>query len=211
MSKRFLDTSIWERQWFMDLEANEKLAMVYLFSRCDAVGVWCPNYKLANFHLGIEIDWPALIEKCNGNVEIQKSGKWWLPDFCDFQYGELTTACPPHRKYISLLRKFGLLERVMKGYTKGSHTLQEEEEEEEVNLKSKEPKPFFNTSILKWENITDEAVALWEKAYPACDIERELTKMATWILANPKKGKKSNYSRFITNWLSRAQDNGGTK
>jgi len=34
--------------------------------------------------------------------------------------------------------------------------------------------------------------------------------MAAWLVANPKQRKK-NYQRFITNWLSREQDRGGTK
>ena len=49
----------------------------------------------------------------------------------------------------------------------------------------------------------------WAKAYPACDINTELAKAGEWIIANPAKGKKSNYRRFIVNWLSRSQDRGG--
>lgn len=59
-------------------------------------------------------------------------------------------------------------------------------------------------------NITKEDMALWEKAYPACDIMIELHRMADWLISNPDKRKK-NYRRFITNWLSRAQERGGTR
>jgi len=34
--------------------------------------------------------------------------------------------------------------------------------------------------------------------------------MKEWLLSNPKKRKK-NYRRFITNWLTRSQEKGGTK
>ena len=34
--------------------------------------------------------------------------------------------------------------------------------------------------------------------------------MREWLLANPSK-KKKNYRRFITNWLTRTQDKGGSK
>ena len=61
-----------------------------------------------------------------------------------------------------------------------------------------------------WEGITSEDRSAWAKAYPACDIDAELAKMGEWILSNPAKGKKSNYRRFITNWLSRSQDRGGS-
>lgn len=63
---------------------------------------------------------------------------------------------------------------------------------------------------LQWEGIGEGDKEAWGKAYPACDINLELSKMVEWLKGNPKK-IKSNYRRFITNWLSRAQDRGGTK
>jgi hypothetical protein len=63
---------------------------------------------------------------------------------------------------------------------------------------------------LKWEGIGEGDREAWGKAYPACNIDLELSKMIEWLKGNPKK-IKSNYRRFITNWLSRAQDRGGTK
>jgi hypothetical protein len=62
---------------------------------------------------------------------------------------------------------------------------------------------------LSWERIGEGDRQSWAAAYPACDINRELNAMIEWIKANPAKGKKSNYRRFITNWLSRSQDRGG--
>jgi hypothetical protein len=51
----------------------------------------------------------------------------------------------------------------------------------------------------------------WKKAYPACDIDIEIAKAREWVKANPAKGRKSNYRKFINSWLSRSQDGGGTK
>jgi hypothetical protein len=33
--------------------------------------------------------------------------------------------------------------------------------------------------------------------------------MGEWLIANPAKAVKSNWRRFIVNWLSRSQDKGG--
>lgn len=60
-----------------------------------------------------------------------------------------------------------------------------------------------------WVGINDADKAAWLAAYPACDIDRQLAAMGEWLKANPKKAIKSNYRRFITNWLSRSQDHGG--
>jgi len=87
----------------------------------------------------------------------------------------------------------------------------------DTNVSNSEPmkrpekaKINFDFSLRAWENITDEDVAIWEKAYPAVDITQELSKMADWLISNPEK-KKKNYRRFITNWLSRTQERGGSK
>ncbi len=61
-----------------------------------------------------------------------------------------------------------------------------------------------------WDGLTPADLEAWAKAYPACDVPGELSRAAEWILANPKKGVKSNYRRFLVNWLSRAQDRGGS-
>lgn len=45
----------------------------------------------------------------------------------------------------------------------------------------------------------------WRQAYPAVNLDVELSKASAWLLANPKNAK-SNYARFLTNWLAKAQD-----
>jgi hypothetical protein len=68
----------------------------------------------------------------------------------------------------------------------------------------------FNFEKKAWIGIADEDIKFFKDTYPAVNIETELKKMAAWLLANPEKRKK-NYRRFITNWLNRTQDSGGTK
>jgi hypothetical protein len=60
-----------------------------------------------------------------------------------------------------------------------------------------------------WSGIVDEDRARWAKAYPAVDVDRQLAAMTEWLLANPAKAHKSNWRKFVTNWLTRRQDAGG--
>jgi hypothetical protein len=60
-----------------------------------------------------------------------------------------------------------------------------------------------------WRGIDDAAKARWRAAYPACDLERQLAAMDTWLRANSKRAHKSNWERFIVNWLTKQQDRGG--
>lgn len=56
-----------------------------------------------------------------------------------------------------------------------------------------------------------EFVARWKAAYPATDPNTEVLRAAEWCAANPERGKKSNYRKFLTDWMSRTQDQGGTR
>ena len=90
----------------------------------------------------------------------------------------------------------------------------DEEQDEETNSNSKNKKSRysinFNFEALTWEGISEQKASLWEKAYPACDINLELIAMAAWLSANPEH-KKVNYERFIVNWLSKSQQRGGNR
>ena len=129
MGKRFTDTAIWDRVWYRKLSPAEKVAFNYIKDRCDNVGVWCPDTELADFIIGEPIDWESFLSKLNSNIVVLNNGKWWLTDFCDFQYGQLSPDCKPHQSYIKLLKKHTLWE----GYSKGIHTLQEKDKDKELD------------------------------------------------------------------------------
>lgn len=82
-------------------------------------------------------------------------------------------------------------------------TMQDAHEQGTMNLTK------ISFQNLSWIGITEDDKSAWEKAYPACDIDRELLAMIEWAKSNPKKAKKENYRRFIVNWLSRSQEKGG--
>lgn len=64
------------------------------------------------------------------------------------------------------------------------------------------------TSSEGFVGITDGDLAGWKIAYPALHLESQIARASEWLLANPTKRKKA-IRRFLTNWLSRAQERGG--
>lgn len=62
-----------------------------------------------------------------------------------------------------------------------------------------------------WQGITDGDREAWRTAYPACDIAQELARADQWLRGNPTKAKRKAWRRFVTGWLSRTQDRGGSK
>jgi len=57
--------------------------------------------------------------------------------------------------------------------------------------------------------ITAPDRASWEKAYPACNIDRQLAAADQWLRANPTKAVKTLWRKFVTGWFARAQERGG--
>ena len=59
--------------------------------------------------------------------------------------------------------------------------------------------------------VTQARIDFWRGLYPAVDVVQELRKMAGWCDANPTRRKTARgIEAFITNWLSKTQDRGGT-
>lgn len=59
--------------------------------------------------------------------------------------------------------------------------------------------------------ITNEDIKKWSQLYPAVNVDLELRAMIGWLDANPTKRKtNTGVDRFITSWLKRAQDKGGS-
>jgi hypothetical protein len=104
MAKRFTDTDIWDKEWFMVLPAHHKLLMQLLYTKCDPAGVWTPNWVLASMYIGAKVtieDLAPLSEQ----LEILDSGKIFIPGFIKFQYGKLSKDCKPHIPVYRLLDK----------------------------------------------------------------------------------------------------------
>ena len=192
--KRFTDTDLWQKPWFMQLTPLEKMAWYFVKDHCDSVGVWTPNYPLAEFMIGSQLDWEKFRDKCNGNIEVLDNGKWWLMDFCFFQYGVLTSSCKPHTKYISELKKHGLFERVSKGYTKGINTQQEKEEEEEQE-KEQDKKRKYGEFVF----LTDGEFGKLVERYGESRTRLMITKLDNYKGSSGKK-YKSDY-RAILSWV----------
>lgn len=58
--------------------------------------------------------------------------------------------------------------------------------------------------------IHEPQIAEWGTLFPAVDTRQELRAIRAWLLANPRRRKTRNgMLRFVTSWLSRAQDRGG--
>lgn len=112
MAKRFTDSRKFHKPWYRKMPPAMKCFWEFMLSECDLAGVWSPDFELASFLIGDTIEADTARESMGQQVEILACGKWWIVDYCRFQYGRLSEDCKPHRPVIAALRAHGLYERV---------------------------------------------------------------------------------------------------
>ena len=108
MPKRFIDTSLFKKRWIRQLDPNMKLFWIYLLTNCDHAGIWEVDIDLAAFQTGVELDESTILKTFNRKIVPFKDGKWFVPKFVDYQYGELNENVNAHKSVIKLLTKYGL-------------------------------------------------------------------------------------------------------
>lgn len=106
--KRFTETNKWRDPWFRRLSPAAKLLWFYLIDNCDQVGLVDIDYQLLSSDLGMKIT-DKVLGELGGRIQAVSDVKIFLTKFIPFQYGELSTACPPHRNIIKSVEMHGLI------------------------------------------------------------------------------------------------------
>lgn len=191
MSKRFVDTELWQKEWFQDLNMEDKLLLKFIFENCDCAGVWNTNFKLVSFILGYSytIDNVNRINKKKKQFEILDTGNIFVIDFIKFQYGKLSEKCKPHKPVIEKLKKYNLFERVLKGYPKGIDTLEEKEQEKEQEKKKEKEYSVYG----KYKNVCMNAEQ-YNRLLGICCSKKLLDELVDNLSENIAMGKEKPYN-----------------
>jgi len=118
------DTDKWKKRFVRELSPEHKLLWFYILDDCNHAGIWEVDLEVASIRIGetLQHDIPAedmLSQSFLDKIVIFDNGdKWFIPEFIDFQYGELNPNSNVHKSVIALLQKYNL-----EGYLKGSQTL----------------------------------------------------------------------------------------
>lgn len=199
MFKRFTDTDKWDRPWYRRLSPAEKCAWEYVVSKCDNVGVWIFDPDGAEFNIGESIDWDGFRERCNGNISIIDGGKWWVSDFCRFQYGELheESNSPTTRSYIKLLKNH----RLWIAYSKGMDTLQDKDKDKEKDKdKDKEKREKINAlGSLENVHLSETELSKLDETYGEHIRSDYVERLSTWK-PNAQRKVKNDYATLLT-WI----------
>lgn len=109
--KRFTDTAKWDKEWFCNLPPKLKCFWDFICIKCDAAGVWEPNFALASFLIREPIGVEDLHQMSDrGKSELPRmirlsTGKYFIGGFIEFQHGKLSRECKAHIPVFRLLVK----------------------------------------------------------------------------------------------------------
>lgn len=162
MAKRFTDSELWDKEWFMKLPCRLKCLVKFVRDKCDLSGVWSPNWSIANAYVGEPVSEEELL-KIDGGNQFQKTagGKIFCIGFIEFQYGKLSEKSPVHRKVLSILNSHKI------PYKYPINRVQEEDkdkEEAKVKDKEKEKDGEETEIILPFDSeVFNSAWAAWKE------------------------------------------------
>jgi len=106
MPKRFTDTDKWKKPFIRGLQGAYKLLWFYILDDCDHAGIWQVDFEVARIRTGEQIDKQSAINAFGDRIEIFAEGsKWFLRDFIEFQYGQLSDKNRMHLSVINILTK----------------------------------------------------------------------------------------------------------
>lgn len=109
MPKRFTASEKWDDPWFRRLSLEMKLFWIFLLDRCSSAGIWDADLDLAAFYLGTHPTMAEVKNTFDGRIVGLPDGKWFIPKYISFQYGQLSMTNPAHRGAIATLRKYNML------------------------------------------------------------------------------------------------------
>lgn len=85
MAKRFIDTGLFDDEWFADLKTDSKIFWIYFLTKCDHAGLLKFNKRLIEFQTGIKSLDTVIKEIGNRLVKVNDQ-LFFCPKFIQFQY-----------------------------------------------------------------------------------------------------------------------------
>lgn len=85
MSKRFIDTGLFDDDWYMDLSKDAKILWLYMITKCSPAGFFKMNEKLCKVQTGIT-DVKGALKGLQRGLEGVGESTFFVHGFLEFQY-----------------------------------------------------------------------------------------------------------------------------
>jgi len=196
MAKRFTETGKWKKKWIRELSPEMKLFWFYLLDNCDHAGIWEVDIELAAFQIGIELDESEILNTFNRKIVPFKPGKWFVPKFIVYQYGELNESNRAHLSVIKILTKYGLY-KGLNGVEQGAYKKPEGAKDKDKELDKVKDKESKESQLLTIGIQLPELQK--DDRFKNRNVKKEFEDFKDYLLANNKK--YSNYAAAFRRWL----------
>lgn len=120
MAKRFTDTDKWKKPFLRGLDGPYKLLWFYILDDCDMAGIWQVDFEVARIRTGVDVNYESAIRLFGERVNPIDKFKWFIPDFINFQYGNLSENNRMHLSVIQILKKHNLYLSPLQGAKDGA-------------------------------------------------------------------------------------------
>jgi len=111
MSKRFIDTGIFDDEWFMELSKDCKLFWIYCITKCNHAGIIKINEKLCKLQTDIK-DLHETIKQLGNRLITLNEHLYFIPKFIEFQYPEFPNSkVRQQQSAVEILLKYNLLDK----------------------------------------------------------------------------------------------------
>ena len=107
--KRFTETLVWDDPWYRKMPPQYKLFWKYLCDRCDNIGVWAKDVETASYFIGESINEKealALFNQSKERIVVINENKWYIKEFVEFQFGNITPESNIGKSIIKLIQKY---------------------------------------------------------------------------------------------------------
>jgi hypothetical protein len=109
MSKRFIDTGIFDDDWFMDLSKDAKILWFYFITKCDHAGILHLNPKLCQLQTGIK-NIETVMRQLGNRIVTVKGQLFFIPKYVEYQYpGFPDCKFQMAKSAIAILEKYDLI------------------------------------------------------------------------------------------------------
>jgi len=141
MPKRFVDTEIWNEDWFLSLPGEYMLLVKFIFEHCDHAGIWRPNYIKFKKLTGFNVELNGFLQKINEDeerFEILKNNNWFIKGFIQFQYFDkikkfdLILSNSLHKAIYASLNKNGVSEGAVRGLRGVLETSKDKDKDKDI-------------------------------------------------------------------------------
>lgn len=111
MAKRFTDTEKWKKMFLRKLKTSYKVFWLYLLDECSHAGIWDVDFETAEIKTGEKLSEKIALELFQEKIlPFDNFKKWFIPDFIEFQYGDLKIDNRVHASVIQNLSKYNLID-----------------------------------------------------------------------------------------------------